>query len=218
MSAPLASYTPGVRRRMRADERRMQLLEAARRVVAQGGLAALTSESLAISAGVSRALVYQHFPDRESLLLALLEAEWEWLDERIVPALAGTEDLVEQAAAVIGPYCDAKSERGPIFAALLLWPRADTPAVNDAMREYLRRSTRYWTGKLHERYDLDEQTAHAVIAVITGAFEGAARQWWFSDRPGRAALEGAYLDVWRATLTHLSMPRKTGRTSAREAD
>jgi AcrR family transcriptional regulator len=115
MSAALPTYTPGIRRRMRADQRRMQLLEAARRVIADGGLAGLTMESLAISAGVSRALVYQHFADRESLLLALLEAEWEWLDERIVPALASTHDLTERAAAVIRPYFDAKSERGPVF-------------------------------------------------------------------------------------------------------
>jgi AcrR family transcriptional regulator len=201
---------------MRADERRMQLLEAARRVIAQGGLAALTMDSLAIAAGVSRALVYQHFPDRESLLLALLEAEWDWLDERIVPALARTEGLVEQAAAVIRPYFDAKSERGPVFAALLLWPRVDTPAVSEAMHEYLKRTTRYWTRKVRESFDLDEQTARAFIAVITGAFEGAARQWWFSDRPGRAALEGAYLDVVRATVTHVAPRRTTASATRRE--
>jgi AcrR family transcriptional regulator len=206
MSAALSTYTPGIRRRMRADERRLQLLEAGRRVIAEDGLAGLTMESLAISAGVSRALVYQHFADRESLLLALLEAEWEWLDERIVPALASTDDLAERAAAVIRPYFDAKSERGPVFAALLLWPQVDTPAVNEAMHDYLRRTTRYWAREVRERFGLDEQTARAFIAVITGAFEGAARQWWFSERPGRAALENAYLDVVRATIAYAAAP------------
>ncbi len=160
---------------------------------------------------VSRALVYQHFADRESLLLALLEAEWEWLDRRIVPALTSTDDLAARAAAVIRPYFDAKLERGPVFAALLLWPQADAPAVSEAMHDYLRRTTRYWSREVREQFGVDEPTARAFIAVITGAFEGAARQWWFSDRPGRAALEDAYLTVVRATMNEVAGARSARR-------
>lgn len=185
---------------MSADQRRLQLLDAARAVVARAGLSGLTMESLASGAGVSRALVYQHFADRESLLLALLEAEWDWLDERIVPALADTDDLAERAAAAVRPYFDAKSERGPVFAALLLGPTADVPAIHAAMHSYARRTTRYWSREVRDRFGVDEHTARAFIAVMTGAFEGAARQWWFAERPGRAALEDAYLSVVRATI------------------
>lgn len=59
-SAPKRAY-------LRPPERRRQLLDATGAVVRRDGLAALTMVSVAAEAGVSRRLVYNHFPDLATL-------------------------------------------------------------------------------------------------------------------------------------------------------
>ncbi|WP_232839780.1 MULTISPECIES: TetR/AcrR family transcriptional regulator [Nocardia] len=65
------------RRRMSAADRRAQLLDIARDIVAAEGFAAVTIERVARSAPVARALVYQQFVDLSGLMTALLERESE---------------------------------------------------------------------------------------------------------------------------------------------
>jgi AcrR family transcriptional regulator len=55
------------------SERRIQLLEAAVRVIAQDGVRGLRVEKLAAEAGVSTALISYHFKDRAGILRAALE-------------------------------------------------------------------------------------------------------------------------------------------------
>ncbi|WP_405183513.1 TetR/AcrR family transcriptional regulator [Nocardia sp. NBC_01377] len=62
---------------MSATDRRAQLLDIARDIVAAEGFAAVTIERVARSAPVARALVYQQFVDLSGLMTALLERESE---------------------------------------------------------------------------------------------------------------------------------------------
>lgn len=64
--------------RMPETERREAILAGAYRVAARERLGGLSMRAVAESAGVSKGLVFYHFSDRESLLLALLD----WMLER----------------------------------------------------------------------------------------------------------------------------------------
>lgn len=58
---------PAVKRPyMAAEDRRRHLLDAAARLVAREGVSGFTMVALAKEAGVSRPLVYRHFPDQEA--------------------------------------------------------------------------------------------------------------------------------------------------------
>jgi AcrR family transcriptional regulator len=70
-----------------AAERRRRLLDAAARCFARDGYGGLTMVALAEEAGVSRRLVYNHFPD----LAALYEA---YFDDRTRRYLDGIDDAV----------------------------------------------------------------------------------------------------------------------------
>ena len=61
--------------RLRAAERREQLLDIALRLIDSGGFAAVTMEAVARNAGVTRPVVYKHFPDARALTRALLIRE-----------------------------------------------------------------------------------------------------------------------------------------------
>src|SRR3712207_8470339 len=61
--------------RMTADERREQLLDATRAVVARQGFHGVSIEAVAREAGITRPIVYGHFRDLGGLLDALMERE-----------------------------------------------------------------------------------------------------------------------------------------------
>lgn len=58
-------------KRLRKEDRRVQLLEVARGIVRQQGTEALTLGYLAERANVTKPIPYDHFGDREGLLMAL---------------------------------------------------------------------------------------------------------------------------------------------------
>ena len=60
--------------RMSCEERKAAILQAARRVFAQKGFDGTTTRELAQAAGVSEALLYKHFPSKESLYVAMRSA------------------------------------------------------------------------------------------------------------------------------------------------
>jgi len=208
MARSAVSYTPEVRRRMPADQRREQLLDTARRVIARSGLSALTIDAVAAEGDVSRGLVYQHFGDRDALLMALLEAEWTWLNERILPALEADDgaDLVDRVMLAVRPYFDAKAERGPVFAALLLDFGSGSAPVERALRDYRRRVVERWSRELRGGADVEERRTRALVVVLIGGFEAAARQWWYGSHARRADLEDAFRLVLRATIQQASVP------------
>jgi AcrR family transcriptional regulator len=61
-------------RRLSSEERRDSILKAARGVFAENGFRGTTTKALAEAAGVSEALLFQHFPTKEALYAAMLSA------------------------------------------------------------------------------------------------------------------------------------------------
>jgi len=60
--------------RLSSSERRQAIVEAVREVFAEKGFDGTTTRDLAAAAGVSEALLYKHFPSKQSLYDAMLEA------------------------------------------------------------------------------------------------------------------------------------------------
>jgi AcrR family transcriptional regulator len=60
--------------RLSSKERRQSIVEAVRGVFAENGFDGTTTRALAKAAGVSEALLYKHFPSKESLYAAMLDA------------------------------------------------------------------------------------------------------------------------------------------------
>src|SRR4051812_36064984 len=58
-------------RRLRSEERRAAIVRAVRQVFAERGFHGTTTKELAKAAGVSEALLFKHFPDKEALFTAM---------------------------------------------------------------------------------------------------------------------------------------------------
>src|SRR5919197_1383769 len=83
-------------RKVRGDDTKEQILDAARDALASAGYARTTTRSIADRAGVPLSLVHYHFGGKQQLLAAVLERENERLLERQRTMFAGPEPLAEK--------------------------------------------------------------------------------------------------------------------------
>lgn len=63
--------------RLKAEERKRQLLQVAKQAFAQGGYAATTTSEIAKAAGVTEPILYRHFAGKQALFQAIIESTSE---------------------------------------------------------------------------------------------------------------------------------------------
>ncbi len=115
--------------RLSRPERRAQLLHTATRIIEERGADALTLNTLAIRAGVSKPIAYDHFESRTGLLLALLaqtDSHYEGVARDQLAAAPRTLDAT--AAIVARAYVDCALEAGPAAVALVAAIEANAEA------------------------------------------------------------------------------------------
>ena len=76
---------------MTADERRGAILQAALDVFARRGYHAASIDEIAQAAGISKALIYEHFPSKRDLHVSLLESHVQEIFERLAEAAATSD-------------------------------------------------------------------------------------------------------------------------------
>jgi AcrR family transcriptional regulator len=80
-----------VRRRLSAPDRRAAILDAALEVFASRGYHAASIDEIAQGAGISKALIYEHFPSKKDLHASLLERHVQEIFERLAETAAGPD-------------------------------------------------------------------------------------------------------------------------------
>ena len=107
------------RRRMPAEDRRALLIEAARESFAEGGYHQTSLEAVAERAGVSKALLYEHFGSKRELHAAMLEAHVKELILRLNAALAYAEPGEARLRAGLEAFFSFLEERRGASAIML---------------------------------------------------------------------------------------------------
>jgi AcrR family transcriptional regulator len=100
----VAIQSNGTRQRLSRAERREQLLDAARDAFVETGYHATAMDDIAERAGVSKPVLYQHFPSKLDLYLGLLDQQAGTLVDLIERALLSTEDNEQRIAATVDAY------------------------------------------------------------------------------------------------------------------
>ena len=90
--------------RLPRDQRRIQLLDAASDVFASKGYHAAAMDDIADAAGVSKPVLYQHFPSKLDLYLALLDQSCDRLVEVLGDALSSTDDNSDRVVATVAAF------------------------------------------------------------------------------------------------------------------
>ena len=185
--------------RLPAEERRTQLLDAALRIAADQGFAAVTMDRVARAAGVTRPVVYGLFPDRGALLSALLERETARAQAAlttVLPPVPGAGDDIDPDALLVAgirAYLTAVRE-SPDTWRLVLFPVEGAPpelqaAVAASRNESLEQISRLLTwGIAARRTQVSRPETPVLTSLLTarvdvelfarmlvGLAEGAAR-------------------------------------------
>src|SRR5437667_4210124 len=117
--------------RLPRHERRRQLLDAALEVFVSQGYHAAAMDDIAERAGVSKPVLYQHFPGKLELYLALLDESVDALAATVRNALASTTDNKQRVTATFTAFFDFVGSTGRAFR-LAFEPNLRTePAVRD---------------------------------------------------------------------------------------
>jgi AcrR family transcriptional regulator len=169
---PRRRYAP----RLPPEQRREQLIDAALSVILEQGYGGVSMEAVARTAGVTRPVVYDHFPNLGRLLHALIEREEQYAIEQleeIVPDDPGELDPTELFAGGVRRFLEAVADR-PATWRIILLPLDGTPEVVRDHVETNRARTqkrienlvRVAFGQADLRTDLDvELVAHAIRAL-----------------------------------------------------
>ena len=176
------------RRRMRGPERRRQLLTVARKVFGRRGYHVVTMDDVARESGVTKPILYDHFPSKRDLYRALLEADLEQLAARIREALETSRGNRQRIQASLQAYFDFVDEEGEGFRLLMQeavgTERDFTEMVIRFREEVLRQVTEVIVRE--SRGNLDRRAAEDVALGLIGMAEMAAQH-----SPGRSKEERA---------------------------
>lgn len=185
------------------------ILVAAARVLEAEGVRAFTTNRVAEVAGVSVGSLYQYFPNKEALIVALHDRHARAMHEVIGTTLAdgGQTTLRASVGAIVHAMLAAHRTEPELHRALeheyalLDGPLSTTDADVDFYRE-LRRLLRCHAGEVRvaDRELAVYVVAHMVHALVHAAVLEPPR------RKRRDALEGAIVDAVTAYLTASSTP------------
>lgn len=122
---------PAVRppaRRLTAEQRRTVLLECARRLFAERGYAATSIEDVAIAAGVTKPVVYDHFASKKDLYVALMLQLRDALLDEASAALTQSVSPQQRLRSAIEQYF-VMVKRDPTIVRLLFTQPMQEPEL-----------------------------------------------------------------------------------------
>ncbi|MGY1632386.1 TetR/AcrR family transcriptional regulator [Geodermatophilus sp. SYSU D01186] len=175
--------------RLPRGARRAQLLQAAQEVFVAQGFHAAAMDDIADRAGVSKPVLYQHFPGKRELYLALLEQQVTALTDRVSQAMSGTDDNRTRVNGAVGAYFDFINDEGAAFRLVF---ESDL-RNDDEVRELADRGHLACVEAIAEVIGadtgLDRERSLLLASGMTGLAETSAR-WWL-DRKGTVSRDEA---------------------------
>jgi AcrR family transcriptional regulator len=185
--------------RLPRDERRAQLLVAALEVFTVAGYHSAAMDEIADRAKVSKPVLYQHFPSKLDLYLAVLDLHIDSLVFAIQKAIAANRENSARVAATVEAYFGFIDSEGEAFRLLF----ESDMNVEPQVRERLNRMTYDCAAAISAVISIDtglgkEESMMLAVGII-GTVQTSARHWL--DRDGkidrRRATELVMNLIWR---------------------
>lgn len=162
--------------------RRKQLLGAAQEVFVAQGYHAAAMDDIAERAGVSKPVLYQHFPGKLELYLALLDTHAEELIRQVRDALESTADNKQRVAATFGAFFDFVAGEGEAFRLVFESDLRNVPAVRARVEHTLSECAEMIAQVIQEDTGVSSEDAHLLGMALVGMAEVSARYWLSSGR------------------------------------
>lgn len=169
------------RSRLPKDERRALLLSAALEVFTVSGFHAASMDDIADRAEVSKPVLYQHFPSKLELYLAVLDLHIDSLVFALQKAIASNKDNKNRVKATVDAYFGFIDSEGGAFRLLF----ESDMNVEPQVRQRLNRMTYDCAAAVSAVISLDtglpkEESMMLAIGLI-GCAQITARHWLEKD-------------------------------------
>ncbi len=191
-----------------ATDERARLLGAAWVVLKRSGFEGFKVQLVMREAGVSARAFYRHYPDKDALLLALMQDEMARAGARLRAAVAEHDDPIAQVGAWIRSVISAADDPRRIARARLF--SAQQPIMRRFPTE-VDEATRLLTQPLHDAIERGADTRAfpwaepdrdtALIYALTGGEMTDA----LAERPNRS-VDDAVVETTRFALRALGVP------------
>ena len=163
--------------RLPRHERRTQLLAAAQEVFVERGYHAAAMDEIAERAGVSKPVVYQHFPGKLELYVALLDMSCDALVLAVETALLSTPDNKARVHGTVAAYFEYVADEGGSYRLVF-----ESDLTNEvAVRERVEATNAACAGLLSKVITADtglsDDEGWLLGWGLTGMAQTAARAW-----------------------------------------
>jgi AcrR family transcriptional regulator len=204
MSAP-------TRRRLTAEERRSAILDAALTAFSQKGYHATSLDDIAGEAGVSKALIYEHFASKQELHADLIARNARELTQRVAGALSGVEieSTVERLAAGLEAFFAFVEERRDAWR--MLFRDAADPESSAVLERMVQQVTAEVTVLISQDPGArqltrvgDERSLRLLAEMLVGGAQAMANWWTDHPEAPRAQLVEIAMDFAWLGLERLS--------------
>jgi AcrR family transcriptional regulator len=200
--------------RLARAHRREALLDAAAALITSDGVEAVSMESVADGAGVSRTLVYKHFANRGEMLTAVYRREATILHSELSSKVRAVTSLEDMVRTLVRAAFRASSERGRLFRALRSAGAWD-PDLRREQEARDRGTVRFFAEHATAEFGIPAADAEAAMAMLLTAIESVLGQFRVRRTHANAALlEEAYLDITLGGLERLAARTAPRRKAA----
>ncbi|GER21822.1 TetR family transcriptional regulator [Zafaria cholistanensis] len=185
--------------RMPREERRRQLLRAAQQVFVAHGYHGAAMDEIAEVAQVSKPVLYQHFPGKRELYLALLDSHLENLTELLAQAIAGTQDNRQRVVDTIRAYYRFVSQDSQGHRMIFESDLMNDPDVGARLETFNAR----FAASIADVIAAETSVPHAQATLLGRALAGMAQvsaRYWLelgNDVPLEEASELVARLAWR---------------------
>lgn len=185
--------------RLPKDERRAQLLHAALEAFTQSGYHSASMDEIAERGGVSKPVLYQHFPSKLDLYLAVLDTHIDSLVFAIQKAIASTKENPNRVKDTVRAYFDFIDTEGEAFRLLFESDMNVEPQVRERLNRMTYDCAAAVSAVISIDTGLDKESSMLLAIGVVGNAQITARHWL--DRDSKLSKEQAIAFVsnliWR---------------------
>ena len=167
--------------RLPRTERRAQLLDAAEQVFAANGYHSAAMDDIAEQAGVSKPVLYQHFPGKLDLYIALLESHVDTLVRAVEEALGSTTDNKQRVHNAVGAFFDFVNGDVGAFRMVFESDLRGEPDVQRAVDRATTATVDAIAKTIMSDAGLDAERARLLAVGLVGMSQVSARYWLDQD-------------------------------------
>jgi AcrR family transcriptional regulator len=169
--------------RLPRNERRVQLLDSALEVFVAQGYHAAAMDDIAERAGVSKPVLYQHFPGKLDLYLALLDVSCDQIIDDCRSALASTLDNKTRVAAAMAAFYSYVAAENGAFRLVFESDLTSEPAVREHVERVTTECAAMIAHVIHDDTGLPGEASRLLAVSLVGMAQVSAR-FWISEAAG----------------------------------